>query len=363
GGVTTYMEMPNTVPAATTTKLLEEKYSRAAETSLANFSFFMGTTNSNLKEIHKTDFKKVCGLKIFMGSSTGDMLVDKSETLEKIFKEVKTLIAVHAEHDPTVKKNTERMKESYGEEDLPAYFHSIIRNDEVCYRSSSKAVEMAHKYGTRLHVLHISSAKETDLFSNKIPLKEKKITAEACIHHLWFSDEDYKTKGNFIKWNPAIKTLHDREKIWEAVLNGKIDVIATDHAPHTIEEKQQSYYKAPSGGPLIQHSLNAMLDFYKQGKISLEMIALKMCHNVADLFRINKRGYIKEGYFADLVLVDLKKDTLVTRESLLYKCKWSPFEGHTFQSKISHTFVNGNLVFDNGNFDESVKGQRIGFDR
>jgi dihydroorotase len=363
GGVTSYMEMPNTVPAATTVKLLEEKYSRASEASLANFSFFMGTTNSNLKEIHRTDFKKVCGLKIFMGSSTGDMLVDKHETLERIFKEVKTIIAVHAEHDPTVKKNTERMKATYGEEDLPAYFHSIIRNDEVCYRSSSKAVEMAHKYGTRLHVLHISSAKETDLFSNKIPLKEKKVTAEACIHHLWFSDEDYRIKGNLIKWNPAIKTMHDREKIWEAVLNGKIDVIATDHAPHTLEEKQQSYYKAPSGGPLVQHSLNAMLDFYKQGKISLEMIALKMCHNVADLFRINKRGYIKEGYFADLVLVDLKKETKVTTESLLYKCKWSPFEGHTFQSKISHTFVNGNLVFDNGTFDESVKGQRLGFNR
>ncbi len=361
GGVTSYMEMPNTVPNATTSALLEQKYKRAAEVSLANYSFYMGTTNSNMKEIQKIDFNKVCGLKIFMGSSTGDMLVDNSDILQSIFKEVKTLIAVHAEHDPTVKKNIEKTKEFYGEEDIPAYFHSIIRNDEVCYRSSSKAVEMAEKYGTRLHVLHISSAKETTLFRSNVPLSKKKITAEACIHHLWFSDEDYKTKGNLIKWNPSVKTLNDREQIWEAVLDGRIDVIATDHAPHTLEEKMQPYFNAPSGGPLIQHSLNAMLDFYKQGKLSLETIALKMCHNPAELFKIEKRGYLREGFYADLVLVDLQKTTTVTKDNILYKCGWSPFEGHTFNSSVSHTFVNGYLAYDNGNINDAQKGMRLNF--
>ena len=361
GGVTTYMEMPNTVPSAVTIELLEKKYSRAAEVSMANYSFFMGTTNSNLKEILKTDFSKVCGLKIFLGSSTGDMLVDNKDALNAIYKEVKTVIAVHAEDDPMVKKNAQKIKEFYGEENVPAYFHSIIRNDEVCYKSSANAVEMATKYGTRLHILHISTAIETSLFTNKIPLKEKKITSEACIHHLWFYDEDYKTKGNFIKWNPAVKTLHDREKIWEAVLDGRIDVIATDHAPHTLEEKSKPYFQAPSGGPLIQHSLVAMLDFYHQGKISLEMIAQKMCHNVADLFQIEKRGYLREGYYADLVLVDLKQETPVSKNNLLYKCGWSPFEGHTFRSGITHTFVNGNLAFERGKLHENVRGKRINF--
>lgn len=363
GGITSYMEMPNTNPAATTIELLEKKYAIAEKNSLANYSFYMGTTNSNLRQILKVNYKNVCGLKIFMGSSTGNMLVDNDKILQTIFKEVKTLIAIHAEHDPTVNKNFERAKEHYGEEGLPPYFHSIIRNDEVCYKSSSKAVEMAYKYGTRLHVLHISTAKEIALFNNLRPLSQKKITAEACIHHLWFCDEDYKTMGNLIKWNPAIKTAHDREKIWEALLNGTIDVIATDHAPHTLEEKSQPYFKAPSGGPLVQHSLNAMLDFYKQGKISLEMIAKKMCHNVADLFLVDKRGYIRQGYFADFVLVDLKKSTEVTRPSLLYKCGWSPFEGHTFHSKIIHTFVNGNHVFNNGIFDETSRGKRLLFNR
>ena len=361
GGVTTYMEMPNTVPSAVTIELLEKKYSRAAEVSMANYSFFMGTTNSNLKEILKTDFSKVCGLKIFLGSSTGDMLVDNKDALNAIYKEVKTVIAVHAEDDPMVKKNAQKIKEFYGEENVPAYFHSIIRNDEVCYKSSANAVEMATKYGTRLHILHISTAIETSLFTNKIPLKEKKITSEACIHHLWFYDEDYKTKGNFIKWNPAVKTLHDREKIWEAVLDGRIDVIATDHAPHTLEEKSKPYFQAPSGGPLIQHSLVAMLDFYHQGKISLEMIAQKMCHNVADLFQIERRGYLREGYYADLVLVDLKQETPVSKNNLLYKCGWSPFEGHTFRSGITHTFVNGNLAFERGKLHENVRGKRINF--
>ena len=363
GGVTSYMEMPNTVPNAVTKGLLEDKYRRAAEVSLANYSFFMGTTNGNLKEIQKVDFKDVCGLKIFLGSSTGDMLVDNTDILQAIFKEVKTIIAIHAEHDPTVKKNLDKIKEFYDEQEVPAYFHSIIRNDEVCYKSSSKAVELATKYGTRLHILHISTARETSLFTNKIPLKEKKITSEACIHHLWFYDEDYKTKGNFIKWNPAVKTLHDREKIWEAVLDGRIDVIATDHAPHTLEEKSQNYFKAPAGGPLVQHSLNAMLDFYKQGRISLEQIALKMCHNVADLFQVDRRGYIREGYFADLVLVDLNARTEVSKEKLLYKCGWSPFEGHVFSSAITHTFINGRVAYENGKIVEGDNGMRLTFNR
>ncbi len=362
GGITSFMEMPNTIPNATTCKLLEEKFSRAAEVSSANYSFFMGTTNDNLNEIQNIDFSQVCGLKIFLGSSTGNMLVNNSKTLDRIFKEVKTLIAVHAEDDPLVQKNLEKVKEFYGEDILP-YFHSIIRNDEVCYKSSSAAVELATKHGTRLHILHVSSAKELSLFTNKIPLKEKKITAEACIHHLWFYDEDYATKGNLIKWNPAVKTLHDREKIWEALLDGRIDVIATDHAPHTAEEKAQPYLKAPSGGPLVQHSLIAMLDFYHQGKISLEMLVQKMSHNVADLFQIKKRGYLREDYYADLVLVDLNKPTLVSKQNLLYKCGWSPFEGHTFKSSVTHTFVNGEVAYENGMINDAIRGKRLEFSR
>lgn len=362
GGVTSYMEMPNTNPQSTTVAELEKKYARAAECSLANYSFFMGGTNTNLDEVMKVDYSKVCGLKLFMGSSTGDMLVDNSETLEKIFSSVKTLIATHCEYDPLVKENQNRIVEEYGE-DLPAYFHPIIRSEEACYRSSSMAVALAKKHNTRLHILHISTAKELGLFGNKTPLKEKRITAEACIHHLWFSEEDYEKKGNYIKWNPAVKTVYDREKIFEAVLDGRIDVIATDHAPHTIEEKEQPYLKAPSGGPLVQHSLNAMLDFYAQKKISLEQIARKMCHNVADIFCIEKRGYLREGYFADMVLVDLNQQTPVTRQSLHYKCGWSPFEGHTFKSKVLKTFVSGNLVYDEGKFNENNKGMRMTFNR
>ena len=360
GGVTTYMEMPNTVPQAVTIVELEKKYSRANECSLANYSFFMGGTNLNLEETLKVDYTKVCGLKIFMGSSTGDMLVDNEKTLEGFFEKSNVLIATHCEYDPMIKENQTRIIAEYGE-DIPAYFHPIIRNEDACYRSSSFAVELAKKYNTRLHVLHISSAKELSLFSNKIPLKQKRITSEACIHHLWFNDEDYKVKGNFIKWNPSIKTEYDRAQIFEAVLDGRIDVIATDHAPHTMEEKSQSYLKAPSGGPLVQHSILAMLEFYKQKKISLEMIVNKMSHNVADIFNIEKRGYIREGYFADLVLVNLNKPQTVTKESLLYKCGWSPFEGHTFTSSISKTFVSGHLVYDNGTFDETKKGERLTF--
>lgn len=362
GGVTTYMEMPNTVPQAVTIVELEKKYTRAKEVSLANYSFFMGGTNINLEETLKVDYKTVCGLKIFMGSSTGDMLVDNEKTLEGFFEKSNTLIATHCEYDPMIKENQTRIVAEYGE-DIPTYFHPIIRNDEACYKSSSFAVALAKKYNTRLHVLHISSAKELSLFTNKIPLKQKRITAEACIHHLWFNDDDYKAKGNFIKWNPSVKTEYDRAQIFEAVLDGRIDVIATDHAPHTIEEKSQSYLKAPSGGPLVQHSILAMLEFYKKKQITLEMIVNKMSHNVADIFHIEKRGYIREGYFADLVLINLNKPNTVTKESLLYKCGWSPFEGYTFGSSIEKTFVNGHLVYDNGTFDESKKGERLSFNR
>jgi dihydroorotase len=362
GGVTSYMEMPNTVPNAITVSELNKKYTRAAECSLANYSFFMGGTNKNLEETLKVNYNEVCGLKLFLGSSTGDMLVDDQKAIEGFFSKVPSLIATHCEFDPLIKENQKRIIEEYGE-DLPPYFHPIIRNEEACFKSSSLAVELAKKHGARLHILHISTAKELSLFTNKIPLKDKLITAEACIHHLWFSDEDYKTKGNFIKWNPAVKTGYDRDKIFEAVLNDTIDVIATDHAPHTIEEKNSSYLKAPSGGPLVQHSILAMLDFYHQKKISLTHIVKKMSHDVADLFRIEKRGYIREGYFADLVLVNLNKPTEVTKESLLYKCGWSPFEGHTFKSRIERTFISGHLVYDNGKFDESKKGQRLTFNR
>lgn len=362
GGITSYMEMPNTIPQAVTIVELEKKYARAKECSLANYSFFMGGTNTNLEETLKVDYSKVCGLKLFMGSSTGDMLVDNEKTLEDFFSKSNALIATHCEYDPMIKENQTRIIAEYGE-DLPAYSHPIIRNDEACFKSSSFAVNLAKKHNTRLHILHISSAKELGLFTNKIPLKQKRITTEACIHHLWFNDDDYKTKGNFIKWNPSIKTEYDRANIFEAVLDGRIDVIATDHAPHTLEEKQLPYLKAPSGGPLVQHSIIAMMEFHKQKKISLEMIVKKMSHNVADIFNIEKRGFIREGYFADLVLVDLNKPTEVTKQSLLYKCGWSPFEGVTFSSSISKTFVNGHLVYDNGTFDESRVGERLLFNR
>lgn len=362
GGITSYMEMPNTSPSAVTIDLLEQKYERAAACSLANYSFFMGTTNTNLEELLKIDERKVCGVKIFMGSSTGDMLVDDPIALEKIFSEVKTLIATHCEDDPMVKATTQKFKQEYGEE-IDVTYHHLIRSREACYKSSSFAVELAKKHNTRLHILHISTAEELSLFRNDIPLSQKRITAEACIHHLWFTNEDYARKGNYIKWNPAVKLASDRDAIFAAVLDGRIDVIATDHAPHTIDEKEQIYLKAPSGGPLVQHSLNAMLECYKQGKISLEMIVQKMSHNVAEMFEIDRRGFIREGFYADLVLVDLNSEYTVTKESLLYKCKWSPFEGATFHSVVTHTLVNGHLVFERGTFDESVYGQRLLFNR
>lgn len=362
GGVTSYMEMPNTLPNAVTLHLLEDKYSRAAECSLANYSFYMGTTNKNLDDLLNVDETRICGVKIFMGSSTGDMLVDDPVALENIFRNVNILIATHCEDDGMIQKNKQLFVEKYGE-DMPAKYHGLIRNDEACYRSSSFAVELAKKYNTRLHVLHISTAKELGLFRNDIPLSEKRITAEACIHHLWFSDADYETKGNYIKWNPAVKSAADRDAIFNAVLDGRIDVIATDHAPHTIEEKEQSYLKAPSGGPLLQHSLNAMIEFYKQGKITLEKVVEKTSHNVAMMFEIDRRGFIREGYYADLVLIDLNKEYTVSKENLYYKCGWSPFEGTTFHSKITHTLVNGNIVYENGRFDESRYGMRLKFNR
>lgn len=362
GGVTSYMEMPNTSPTATTVELLEHKYTRASQCSLANYSFFIGTTNTNLEELLKIDERKVCGVKIFMGSSTGNMVVDDPVALERVFKEVRTLIATHCEDDPMIKANTERYKNEFGE-DLPAKYHPLIRSEDACYKSSSFAVELAKKHDTRLHILHISTAKELSLFRNDIPLSQKRITAEACVHHLWFSDADYETKGNYIKWNPAVKTAADRDAIFKAVLDGRIDVIATDHAPHTIEEKEQSYLKAPSGGPLVQHSLNAMLEFYHQGKISLEMIVQKMSHNVAEMFEIDRRGFIREGFYADLVLVDLNQSYTVSKENILYKCNWSPFEGQLFHSVVKQTIVNGNVVYDNGKFDESTYGMRMLFNR
>ena len=360
GGITSYMEMPNTVPNATNREELEKKYARAAVCSLANYSFFMGGSNANLEEALKVDYTKVCGLKLFMGSSTGDMLVDNPKTLEAFFSKAPTLIATHCEYDPLVKENQKRIVEEYGE-DIPAYFHPIIRNEEVCYKSSSFAVDLAKKFNTRLHVLHISTAKELSLFSNAIPLAQKRITAEACIHHLWFSDEDYATKGNYIKWNPSVKTAYDRDKILEAVVNNTIDVVATDHAPHTIAEKSESYLKAPSGGPLVQHSLQAMLEFYHQGKLSLTHIAQKMSHDVAIAFRLKDRGFIREGYKADLVLVNLNAPNLVTKENCLYKCGWSPFENYTFKSAVQKTFVNGHLVYDTGRFNETQFGERLNF--
>ena len=360
GGVTSYMEMPNTVPQATTLELLEDKYRIASEKSLANYSFFFGATNDNIEEILKVDGENVCGIKVFQGSSTGNMLVDNMESLERIFRECKLLIATHSENDNIIKANLEKYKAEYGE-DIPVHLHPKIRSAEACYDASKKVVEMAKKYGSKLHILHISTAKEVELFDNTLPLEEKRITAEACIHHMWFSEEDYAAKGNLIKWNPAVKTKEDRAGIFQGMLDGRIDVIATDHAPHTLEEKSKPYTSAPSGGPLVQHSLVAMLDMYHQGKISLEMIAQKMCHNVAILFEIDRRGFIREGYHADLVVADLDNPWTVSKENILYKCGWSPFEGHTFRSKVTHTIVSGHLAYENGQFHEEKKGERLKF--
>ena len=362
GGITSFIEMPNTNPQTTTIEKLEEKFDIASKTSFANYSFMFGGTNTNLDEILKVDPKTVAGLKLFLGSSTGNMLVDDPEVLEKIFKSTNLLISVHCEDEETIKRNLQEHIEKYGEA-IPIHKHPIIRSEEACYLSSSRAIELAKKTGARLHVFHLSTGKETNLFTNKIPLKKKKITAEVCVHHLWFSDEDYDKKGTLIKWNPAIKTKMDRKKLLEALLDDRIDVIATDHAPHTLKEKQNPYTKAPSGGPLVQHALPAILEMYHQEKISIDKIVEKMCHNPAILFQIEKRGFIKEGYFADLVLVDLNNPWTVTKDNILYKCGWSPFEGTTFKSRITHTFLNGSLIYNNFKFFNSGVAKRLTFNR
>jgi dihydroorotase len=362
GGITSFIEQPNTVPNAVTQEILEDKYQIAAQKSFANYSFMMGATNDNLEEVLKTNPKNVAGIKIFLGSSTGNMLVDNEATLEKIFSSTPMLIAVHCEDETTIKNNLAAFKEQYGD-DVPVTAHHLIRSAEACYISSSKAVALAKKTGARLHIFHLSTAKEMELFTNKIPLEDKKITAEVCVHHLWFTDEDYKTKGNFIKWNPAVKTAADRKALWEALNDGRIDVIATDHAPHTKEEKKQSYLNAPSGGPLVQHAVVAMFEAHHQGKISIEKIVEKMCHNPAKLFKIEKRGFIREGYFADLVIVNPSLPWSVNTDNILSKCGWSPFEGYAFRSRITHTFVNGELVYNNFKVKDIRNGKRLLFDR
>ncbi|WP_138432852.1 dihydroorotase [Winogradskyella algicola] len=362
GGITSFIEMPNTNPQTTTVEKLEEKFTIAAETSYANYSFMFGGTNDNLDEILKVDPKTVAGLKLFLGSSTGNMLVDDPEVLEKIFSSTDMVISVHCEDEATIRENLEQYKAEYGD-DIPMEMHPIIRSEEACYLSSSKAIELAKKTGARLHVFHLSTGKETNLFTNKIPLKEKKITAEVCIHHLWFSDEDYAKKGSHIKWNPAVKTAKDREQLLKALLDGRIDVIATDHAPHTLEEKSNPYTSAPSGGPLVQHALVALLEMHHQGKISIEKIVEKACHNPAILFDVEKRGYIREGYYADLVIVDANSPWTVNKGNILYKCGWSPFEGNTFKSRITHTILNGNLVYNNFKVLNVKAAKRLTFNR
>ena len=362
GGITSFMEMPNTKPQTLTQELLEQKYQRAKDVSLANYSFFMGASNDNLEEVLKTDPKNVGAIKIFMGSSTGNMLVDDKSVLEKIFEKSKMLIAVHCEDEATIQQNTAHYKSIYGE-DVPIEMHPKIRSDEACYKSSSMAIELAKKYNTRLHVFHLSTAKEMELFRNDIPLEEKRITAEVCIHHLWFDDSQYADKGTHIKWNPAVKSKADKEAVFEALLDDRIDIIATDHAPHTLEEKNNTYFNAPSGGPLVQHALVAMLELYHQGKIRLEKIVEKMCHAPAICFQVENRGFIREGYAADLVLVEIDNPWEVNKDNILYKCAWSPFEGNTFRSRVTHTWVNGHLAYQNGTFDESQKGHRLTFDR
>ncbi|RLD25153.1 MAG: dihydroorotase [Bacteroidetes bacterium] len=362
GGITSFMEMPNTKPNTLTQELLEDKYQLAAEKSIANYSFYMGASNDNLAEVLKTNPENVCGVKVFMGSSTGNMLVDERSTLEGLFSKVEMLIATHCEDEATIRANEAQARSEYGE-NVPIEKHPEIRSAEACYLSSSLAVELAKKYNTRLHILHLSTAREMELFRNDIPLQEKRITAEACIHHLWFSHEDYAEKGTLIKWNPAVKSANDRDAILRAVLDDRVDVIATDHAPHTLEEKQNTYFNAPSGGPLVQHGLVAMMELVKQGKISIEKVVEKMCHNPAVLFSVKDRGYIREGYYADLVLVDANAPWTVDKYNVLAKCGWSPFEGQEFSARVTHTMVNGNLVYESGSIIEGSLGARLLFDR
>lgn len=362
GGVTSFMDMPNTVPPVLTQELLEDKFRLAKGKALANYSFYMGTSNNNLDEVLKTDPKNVCGVKIYLGTSTGNMCVDNPETIEQLFAKCPTLLAAHCEDEHIIEENSKLFKEKYGDNPPPSS-HPQIRNEECCYRSSSHAVELAKKHNTRLHIVHVSTVKETGLFENKSLLEKKQITSEVCIHHLWFSDKDYANKGNWIKWNPAIKTENDRKGLMQALLDDTIDTIATDHAPHTHGEKEQVYFCCPSGAPMVQHSLVAMLEFHHVGKITLEDIVRKMCHAPATCFHIEKRGFIRKGYWADLTLVDLNNPWKVDKSNILYKCKWSPMEGETFHSRVTHTFVNGHITYKEGNFDESVKGSRLLFTR
>ncbi len=362
GGITSFIEQPNTVPNAVTQEILEQKYEIAAQNSFANYSFMMGATNDNLDEVLKTDPRNVAGIKIFLGSSTGNMLVDNEDVLERIFAATPLLIAVHCEDEQTIKNNLEKYKAEFGD-NITVSMHDKIRSAEACYISSSKAIELAKKTGARLHVFHLSTAIEPDLFSNKIPLEDKKITAEVCVHHLWFTNEDYATKGNLIKWNPAIKSQIDQDALWQALLDDRIDVIATDHAPHTLAEKQLPYLEAPSGGPLVQHAVVAMFEAHHQGKISVEKIVEKMAHNPAKIFKIEKRGFIKEGYFADLVIVNPGLPWSVSKSNILAKCGWSPFDGYTFKSRITHTFVNGQLVYNNFKVKDIRGGKRLLFNR
>ena len=362
GGITSFMEQPNTSPQTTTLVKLEEKFERARQTSFANYSFLFGGTNDNLEELKRLDKNACSGIKLFLGSSTGNMLVDDEEVLERIFSSTELVISAHCEDEATIRANLAAYKEKYGD-DIPVKYHPLIRSAEACALSSSKAIRLAEKTGARLHVFHLSTALETGYFRNDIPLAQKKITAEACIHHLWFSDSDYEDKGTLIKWNPAVKSAADRQGLWEAVLDGRIDVIATDHAPHTLEEKEDVYTKAPSGGPLVQHALPAMMEKYHEGVISIEDIVLKMCHNPAVLFQIQDRGFIREGYHADLVLVNPDEPWTVQPDNVLYKCGWSPFEGVPFKSRVSHTFVNGHLAFENGKLSEDRRAMRLRFNR
>jgi dihydroorotase len=362
GGTTTFMEMPNTNPQTLTQELLEEKYQIGKEKSLANYSFFMGVSNDNLEEALKTDRNKVCGMKIFMGSSTGNMLVDNEKTLESIFSKADLLIATHCEDEETVRANEKIYRAKYGD-DMPIHYHPEIRDVEACYKSSSMAIDLAKKHNTRLHILHISTAEETELFTNSIPLKEKRITAEACVHHLWFSKDDYEKYGTEIKCNPAVKEARHKEAVLKALLDNRIDIIATDHAPHTRAEKDNNYWNAPSGLPLVQHGLQMMLELHKQGKISLERVIEKMCHAPADCFQIKERGFLREGYWADLALVDLNAKYKVQPENTNYKCAWSPFMGQTFNSEVVYTFVSGHLAHHRGRFFEEKKGERILFER
>ncbi|MEK6153269.1 dihydroorotase [Flavobacteriaceae bacterium 3-367] len=362
GGITSFMEQPNTDPQTTTIEKLEAKFALAANSAYVNYSFLFGGTNDNLEELKKLDKNACSGIKLFLGSSTGNMLVDDEAVIERIFSSTEMVISAHCEDEQTIRKNLAEYRKRYGD-DIPMKYHPVIRSEEACYLSSSRAVALAKKTGARLHVFHVSTGKETQLFRNDIPLEEKKITAEVCIHHLWFAQEDYESKGAHIKWNPAVKSADDRAQLWEALLDDRIDVLATDHAPHTLQEKDNVYTKAPSGGPLVQHALPALLENYHRGRLSLEKIVEKMCHNPAKLFQIKKRGFVREGCYADLVALNLDDPWQVNRENIAYKCGWSPFEGNTFRSKITHTFVNGHLAYENGNFSDKRNAERLTFDR